>query len=125
MAELTTTGGFQYTFKPEAVLGLTDHDGATAVTCVYGVTAGVVKIAEGVAEFLIRIGMAGNFAQLTRANGAPIWFNAGAVGGIRAPLPNEYAAAVRSVISAGSFVQGVAVDQAAAKARINAHGGKL
>ena len=66
-----------------------------------------------------------NFAELRQANGSPIWISAPAVGFITAPLPGEYVAAVKAVISARPITQGVTEDPAAAKARINAHGGKL
>src|SRR5882724_1944041 len=103
MADLTTTDGFQYIFNPDSVVAVADHDAATgqAVTCVYGVTSGTLKIGEPVAAFLGRIGVAANFAELTQANGSPIWISAPAVGFITAPLPGEYAAAVKAVISAG------------------------
>jgi len=127
MADLTTTDGSFYAFQPDAVVAVTDHDAVTgeAVTCVHGLAPAPLKIGESVTAFLARIGEAAKFAQLTRANGSPIWLNAPAVGAIRAPLPGEYAAGGQAVISVGSLTQGVTEDPATAKARINAHGGKL
>ena len=127
MASLTTTNGAQFTFDPNSVIAVADHDAATgeAVTCVYGLTAGVLKIYEAVVAFLARIGVTAKFATLTRPNGSPIWINGSSVSTIRAPLPGEYTAAVKSVISVGSLIQGVTEDPASATVQIDAHGGNL
>ena len=127
MADLTTVDGAQITFKPDAVVAVTDHDANTGVaeTCVYGITKGVLHIAEPVIGFLQRIGVTANFAQLTRPNGSPIWINGASVSSLRAPQPDEYVAGVNTIISAGSLTQGVTETPATAKAAINVHGGKL
>jgi hypothetical protein len=127
MPSLTTVDGYQITFSAKAVAMLTDHDASTgqAVTCVYGITKGVLHIEEGVQEFLQRISMTKKFAQLTRPNDSPVWMNAGAVASVRAPLPNEYVDAVNAVVSIGSLFQGVTETPAEAVKLINAQGGSL
>ena len=127
MATLTTVDGMQITFAAKAVSALTDHDGATgaAVTCVYGVTKGVLHINESVQAFMTRLKITKNFAQLTRSNGSPVWINGSAVSSIRAPLPNEYVAGVNTVVFAGSLSQGVTESLAAVTSAINNHGGDL
>jgi hypothetical protein len=92
MAILTTVDGIQITFAARAVSMLADHDANTglAVTCVYGVTKEALQIEESVQEFMTRLRITKNFAQLTRPNGFPVWINGSAVDSIRAPLPNEY-----------------------------------
>jgi uncharacterized protein YlzI (FlbEa/FlbD family) len=124
---LTTAEGIQITFAAKAVSMLTDHDASTgqAFTCVYGVTNGLIRISESVPGFMLRLKMAQNFAQLTRANGSPIWINGGAVSSIRAPLPNEYVAGVNTVVSLDSFMQGVRETPDEVTTLINAHGGEL
>jgi hypothetical protein len=127
MATLTTVDGFQITFSSKAVSAITDHDGSTgqAVTCVYGITMGVLDISEAVQAFMKRLGVTKNFAQLTRPNGSPVWINGSSVSSIRAPLPNEYVAGVNTVISAGSLTQGVEETLADVTTAINAYGGDL
>jgi hypothetical protein len=92
MAMLTTVDGVQITFVPKAVSGLADHDASSglAITCVYGVTKEALQIRESVKEFMTRLRITKNFAQLTRPNDFPIWINGSAVNSIRAPLRNEY-----------------------------------
>ena len=127
MATLTTANGVQIIFSSKAVSAITDHDGSTgqAVTCVYGVTMGVLHISEGVQAFMKRLGVTKNFAQLTRPNGSPVWINGSSVSSIRAPLPNEYVAGVNTVVSAGSLTQGVEETLVDVTTAINAHGGDL
>lgn len=127
MATLTTVEGAQIDFRPDAVVAVADRDAITraAVTCVYGIANSAVHISEPVAGFLGRLGVEGKFARLTRADGAPIWINGAAVTTLRSPLPDEYVATVNTVISVGSFTQGVEESPAAARAAINAHGGSL
>jgi putative ABC transport system substrate-binding protein len=74
MAILTTVDGIQITFAAKTVSMLADHDANTglAVTCVYGVTKEALQIRESVQEFLTRLRITNNFAQLTRPNGFPI-----------------------------------------------------
>jgi hypothetical protein len=127
MATLTTANGVQIIFSPKAVSAITDHDGSTgqAVTCVYGITMGVLHISEGVQAFMKRLRVTKNFAQLTRPNGSPVWINGSSVSSIRAPLPNEYVAGVNTVVSAGSLTQGVQETLVDVTTAINAHGGDL
>ena len=77
MAMLTTLDGLQVTFAPKAVSGLADHDASTglAVTCVYGITKGVLQIREDVQEFMTRVRITKDFAQLTSPNNCPVWIN--------------------------------------------------
>jgi hypothetical protein len=126
MAELTTVDGVFMSFTPGAVAAVTDQDAhGRAVTCVYGVAPAPLEIGETVDAFLARIGVAKGFVKLTRPNGSPIWACAAAVSTLRAPLPGEYAEAVRAVISVGGLMQGVEETPAAVKAAVDAHGGKL
>jgi hypothetical protein len=127
MPTLTTTDGSQFTFAADAVVAVADHDADTgaAVTCVYGVTAGVLKIGETVAGFIARIGETAHFAQLTRPDGSSVWISGPAVSALRSPLPGEYAPGVQTVVTAGSLTQGVTQGLLAAKTVIDAHGGKL
>jgi hypothetical protein len=127
MAMLTTVDGLQVTFAPKAVSGLADHDPSTglAVTCVYGVTKGVLQIREDVREFMARVRIIKGFAQLTSPNNCPVWINGSAVSSIRVPLPNEYVAGVNTVIFTDDFTQGVKEMPTDVTAEINEHGGDL
>jgi hypothetical protein len=127
MPVLTTTEGHQITFVARAIAALADHDAVTgeAVTCVYGITIGLLKTAETVQAFMARLEIAQNFAQLTRPNGSPIWINGAAVSSIRAPRPSEYVAGVSTVVSAGAMSFGVKEAANEATGLINAHGGEL
>ena len=126
MAELTTVDGGKFTFDPASIVALADHDANSgqAVTCIYGLSAGQLKINEPAGAFLDRIGIASSFAKLTRPNGSLIWINGKAVSTLRAPLPGEYVSGVQTVISVGSLTQGVTEDMAAARVAINACRGK-
>ena len=55
----------------------------------------------------------------------PILIDCSLVTKIRAPLPDEYADTVQSVITIGKVRQGVREDLAKAKMLIRAHGGML
>ena len=129
MVDLTTTGGLTFSFNPENVTGVTDHDPetGTAVTGVYGVIATMLKINEPAATFMARLGPAAKFAKLTRPDGNPFWVAGKAVGYIRPPVPNEYVAGVNTVIGLGGFTTppGVIESPVSARAAINAQGGKL
>lgn len=50
--------------------------------------------------------------RLTRPDGSPIWVDAAGVTSIRAPLPDDYAGNVRTVLALGSARQGVREDLA-------------
>jgi hypothetical protein len=127
MPTLTTTDGIQITFVAKVVSALTDHDASTgeAVTCVYGITNGLLRISESVQAFMTRLKITKNFAQLTRANGSPIWINGCAVSSIRAPLPDEFVAGVNTVVFAYGLMQGVKETPADATTSVNGHGGEL
>jgi hypothetical protein len=127
MAMLTTVDGIQITFVPKAVSALADHDANTglAVTCVYGVTKEALRISESVEEFMSRLRITKNFAQLTRPNDCPIWINGSAVNSIRAPLPNEFVTGVNTVVFTDDFMQGVKELPRDVAATINEHGGDL
>jgi hypothetical protein len=127
MATLTTVGGLQITFTPSSVELLADHDASTgaAVTCVYGVTKDMLKIVETVQNFLSRVRITKNFAQLTRPNGSPVWISGSAVSSLYAPGPGEYVAGVNTVVVTGALTQGVQEAPAAATTALNAHGGNL
>jgi hypothetical protein len=85
MAKLTTVDGIQITFVAKTVSAMADHDANTgfAVTCVYGVTKEVLQISESVQDFMKRVRITKDFAQLARPNGFPIWINGSAVSLIR------------------------------------------
>lgn len=126
MASLTTTDGIQYNFDPNNIFAVADHDATTgeAVTCVYGITATVLKVGEAAEAFLARVG-AEKFVKLTRASGSPVWIAGAAVSNVSAPLPGVYLPAVKALVCARSLIQGVTEAPAAAVALINAHGGRL
>jgi hypothetical protein len=127
MATLTTVDGIQITFVAKTVSAMADHDANTgfAVTCVYGVTKGALQISESVQDFMKRVRITKDFAQLTRPNGFPIWINGSAVSSIRSPLPNEYVAGVNTVVFTDSLTQGVKESPADVTAAINDHSGDL
>jgi hypothetical protein len=127
MAILTTVDGIQITFAAKTVSMLADHDANTglAVTCVYGVTKEALQIRESVQEFLTRLRITNNFAQLTRPNGFPIWINGSEVSSIRAPLSNEFVKGVNTVVFTDDFMQGVKELPDDVVAAINEHGGDL
>jgi hypothetical protein len=123
VADLTTVDGLQFSFDPAAVSAVTDRDPDTgaADTCVYGITAGFVKIRETVNGFLGRLGIAGKFAKLTKPNGAPVWINAPAVTSVRAASTSlGDPPKANSVVSVGSLTQRLTQDLVTAKAAINA-----
>jgi hypothetical protein len=123
MATLTTVDGTQISFAPKAVTALADHD--VAVTCVYGITKGILRTNESVEAFMKCIRITKNFAQLTRPNNLPVWINGSAVVSIRPPIPKEYVAGVKTVIDADSLTQGVKESPADVTAAVNDHGGDL
>jgi soluble lytic murein transglycosylase-like protein len=64
-------------------------------------------------------------AQFTRPNGAPILIDCSQVVKLRAPLPEEYAPTVRTVVTVGKVRQGVREDMKTAAAIVRAHGGAI
>jgi len=127
LATLTTLGGDVITFNPSGVSTVADHNDTTgeAATCVYGINNSPLMIAETVQGFMERLGIASSFAKLTRPNDWPVWIRASAVSALRAPAPGEYAAAVKTVIVAGSLTQGVKETPTQVTAALNATGASL
>jgi hypothetical protein len=127
MADLTTIDGLQLCFDPSAISAVADHDADTqqAVTTVYGLTAGRLRIAESVDALLNRVAAAKNFARLTRLDGTFIWVNCIALKVIRSPLPGEYADGAKTVFSIGTLIQAVKQTLPEVKLAVNACGGKL
>jgi hypothetical protein len=113
--------GIRITFVAKTISAMADHDANTgfAVTCVYGVTKEVLQISESVQDFMKRVRITKDFAQLTRPNGFSIWINGSAVSSIRAPLPNEYVAGVNTVVFTDNLTQGVRESPADVTAAIN------
>jgi hypothetical protein len=106
---------------------IADHDASTgeAVTCLYGLTNGTLKINKSVQDFMSRVRIKANFAQLTRANGSPVWINGSVVSTVRTPLQNEYVAAVNAVVFTSALTRGVRESPSNATSALNAHGGEL
>lgn len=127
MADLTTIDGLQFHFDPSAVTAVADHDADTlqAVTTVYGLTDGRVRLAETPEAFLARIGVAQSFIKLTRPNDTFVWVNCTAVTVIQSPPPDQYPAAAKSLVTVGGLVQVVKETPGEVKQAVNAHGGKL
>lgn len=110
MATLITTDGREIKFNPTSVTVITDYDVLThaSVTSIYGVRNAVLEISETPREFMMRVKMRDNIAQLTRSTGRPIWINGDAVATVTEPLPNSYVDGVKTVIEVGSMRFGVA-----------------
>jgi hypothetical protein len=123
VANLTTTDGRQIKFSPSSVTVITDYDVLTHafVTSVYGVRKAVLEISETPQEFMIRVNIQDNIAQLTRSTGRPIWINGNAVATLSEPLPNSYVDGVKTVIEIGSLRLGVAECVDDTTREINAH----
>jgi hypothetical protein len=123
MATLITTGGREIRFNPTSVTVITDYDVLThaSVTSIYGVRNAVLEISETPQEFMMRVKMRDNIAQLTRSTGRPIWINGDAVATVTEPLPNSYVDGVKTVIEVGSMRFGVAESPDDATCEINAH----
>jgi hypothetical protein len=68
------------------------------------------------------IGSRGDMTKLTRPDGLPVWVNAVAAVGVRAPLPGEYSADVHAVICFGKHYQGVRETVAAVTRTLRSHG---
>lgn len=127
MASLTTTSGEVIDFDPAAVTALSDRDAETgeAVTCVWGLVAGVLRTQERAEELLHRLQLTADFARLSRPDGAFVWIAGKAVISVRAPWEGEYVPGVRAVVSAGALVQGVTETEQEVRERVDAHGGAL
>ncbi len=127
MAELNTTDGLPFYFDPSSVTAIADHDedSGEAVTLVYGLTSQGLRLREGAAAFLARIGGTKKFAKLTRLDGSPVWVNGAAVTVIRPPFQNEYSPAANAVIPIGALTQAVQETPAQVRHLVNACGAKL
>ena len=81
----------------------------------------------GIARALNPRGGASAFevVKLTQPDGTALTLDAGKITGLRAALPGEYAAGVKSVLSLGKHAQGVQEDVATARAAIRATGGSI
>ena len=123
VATLTTIDGRQVIFSPSSVTIITDYDVLTHafVTSVYGVRNAVLQISETPQEFLVRINIQNNIAQLTRPTGRRMWINANAVTTLSEPLPNSYVDGVKTVIEVGLMRLGVAESLEEATRKINDH----
>ena len=126
MATVTTVDGIQYSINPDAIVVVSD-EAAANVCDVLGPTKGTLRLNEASIGLLTRLGIAANFAQLTRSDGSPVWVNGKAASSLRAPLSGEFPTmpTARTVIYIGTTEQAVDEDQAAAVAALNAHGGRL
>lgn len=82
-------------------------------------TRNYLQRVTGVTAFAGGHGAQVNF---TRPNGTTIAVDAGAVIGVRAALPDEYAPGTQSVISIGARRQGVREDVATVRTQLRAHG---
>ena len=127
MASLTTTAGEAIDFDPAAVTALSDRDPETgeAVTLIYGLAAGELKVSERVDALLHRLQLAADFARLTRPDGASVWVAGKAVAFVRAPWEGEYVPGVHAVVSAGALIQGVTETVEEVRRRVDAQGGAL
>lgn len=127
MAELTTTSGEVIDVDPAAVTALSDGDATTgeAVTCVFGVAAGPLRTAEAVGSLLDRLHLGSKVAELTRPDATTVWIVGAAVTSLRAPLPDEYAPGVRSVVAVTGLVQGVVQTPEQARKILDAAGARL
>ena len=127
MAELTTLDGLPLYFDPAAVIAVADHDADTleAVTTVYGLTSGRLRLAERPEAFLTRIGIAKSFARFTQLTDTFVWINCTTVVVIRTPRPDEHPPGAKAVVTAGSQTLVVKESPAQARQMVNAHGGNL
>ena len=127
MASLTTIDGSQISFDPTAVTAVADRDAdaGDAVTTVYGLTGGRVRIVESVHAFLHRIGVEANFGKLTRPNGTFVWINCKAATAVRPPLEGEYGPNAHAVVSVGTLTQAVQESPADVTKVVRAHHGSL
>jgi hypothetical protein len=127
MAELTDTAGEEIDFDPADVTAITSTDSDTGgeLTCLYGLSAGLVRTAEPVATLIGRLRLEAKLAQLTRPDGSPVWIAGAAVISLRPPIQDQYPPSVQAVVSVTGLTQGVTETPAQAKAAIDAHGGRL
>ena len=127
MARLTTTGGATITFNAAGIDAIADHNDMTgaAVTCVYGIPPSMIMVGETVQAFMQRLKIEKDFAQLTRPNGWLVWIRGSSVTAIRPPVPGEYSAAVKSVISTSSLTQAVRETPTEVTTALDGHGGNL
>lgn len=123
MAAVTTVNGVAYSINPETIAVVSGEPGTACA--VVGPAPGTLRLNEAGGALLARLGIAADFAQLTRPDGSPVWIGGKAVSSLRAPLSGEFPAAAKTVIYAGSTTQAVQEDPAAVVVALNAHGGKV
>ena len=129
MAKLTTLNGKKIEFTPGSVVAVTDHDlneiGGNEVTCIYGITAGAINIAQPIKDFIAGLGLAGEFFAINLLNGLTAYLSAPAVKSVLEPEPGVYSDAVKAVISVGDLTIAIAEDMDSLTKAINAHGGNV
>src|ERR1700683_685622 len=66
MGTLTTVDNVQYYFDPDSIAAISDYDpaGGGAVTCVYGISASYLMIAETPQAFMSDVGIAAKLVKL-------------------------------------------------------------
>src|SRR5262249_13637139 len=124
MATLTMIDGQELTFSPSRVSALMDYDAVThaAVTSVFGLRKGIVFTKEGVKDFMHRVGIADNFAQLTKPDDHLLWVNGDAVSALSLPSSSSpFVKGVRTVVELGSWNLGITETIKQATKEINAH----
>ncbi|HEY4943242.1 MAG TPA: hypothetical protein VII56_17565 [Rhizomicrobium sp.] len=126
MATVTNIQGLEIYFDPAVVCAVANHDETgNPVTTVYGILTVPVMTAEAVAAFLARLGIAAEFAELTRPNGSKVMLRATSVGMMRGVVAGEYPPVVKSVAVAGGLTQALVEDPATAAAALRTHGSKI
>jgi hypothetical protein len=124
MATLTLIDGQEIRFSPSKVSALMDYDAVThaAVTSVFGLRKGIIFTKEKVGDFMHRVGIADNFAQLTKPDGHLLWVNGEAVTALSLPSPRDpYVKEVRTVVELGGWNLGIKETVNQASKEINAH----
>jgi hypothetical protein len=106
MATLQTTNGVEIRFDAQRVTEVASDAGGSGTT-ISGITEGTVHIAGAPVDFLNRLGIRAQFAELTRPDNSSVWIRGTAVAWIRAPLRQEYPPDVQAVVNLGEGAQGV------------------
>lgn len=120
MASLTTVDKVQYYFDPSNIAAISNHDPSSgaAMTCVYGISAGYLKIEETAQAFMTRLNIGPKFAVLTRTDGAAIWVNRSSVTSIRTRVATDGAGANALLLLSSLPLQSVKETAAAAAAAL-------
>ncbi|MEA1672406.1 hypothetical protein [Nitrospirillum sp. BR 11163] len=123
MAEIKTSAGT--TIHIDAG-GISTLVGGPSGTALGGLAEGVTT-AEAPDALLARLGLAQDFARLTRPDGSALWVRGVAVSLLRPPLPTEIVpgGTAKATLLVGGSHQTVAEDVANVLAAVNACGGKL